>query len=151
MKTRYGFVSNSSSSSFIVGIGRIPEDMDRSQFIRMPYNADVMQGKEFIEHSNNKWSPIAIRAGMLEVNGGGNSGQDAWIAFDPEKDQEAWFYYININNDEGDDAFLVGDIDDYELDYDIDITWFPPEQRKAYEQLRALEDSQVYFGAERNG
>jgi len=148
MKTRLGFVSNSSSSSYIVGIGRIPVNMDQSKLWRDAYSTEVVDGASLIERSKNKWSHISIRDGKIRISGGGNGGCDASTSFDPDKDKNILFYLININNDEGDDDFSHGDC---ELDYDIDLDWFDNKQQKAYKQMQSLEEAEVYFGAERNG
>lgn len=150
MKTRLGFVSNSSSSSFIVGIGRIPVDMDQSKLLRDSYSViEVADGTTLMERSKNKWSHISIRDGEICISGGGNGGCDASISFDPDKDKNMLFYIINVNNDEGDDDFSRGI--DRELDYDIDLDWFNDQQQEAYKQMQSLKGADVYFGAERNG
>jgi len=60
--------------------------------------------------------------------------------------------FFVIGNDEGDSMFSV---DDYELNYDIDLDFFPDEQQQLYKEFGSDESGVICadktFGADRNG
>ena len=154
MKIRAGFVSNSSSSSFIVGIGKI-DDINLFEQLKEKYPKGyekpwLCTGLELAE-SKNKWAHVSISADRKKVSitGGGNSDPDVTIDFD----EFGKYIVYNINNDEGDGAFYEVDEDgEYgDLDYDIDLSWFSEEQQEIFELIEGLDVNAIIYGAERNG
>ncbi len=149
MIVRQGFVSNSSSSSFMVGIGVVPSNRIKEfqdklvEFKKSDYEYSILTLADLIEKNKRG---INISEKTITINGGGNNGMSATISIDP--DENAHYFIMEFNNDEGDIAF---DCDGWDIDYDIDITWFEPSQRELWDMLNSLPNSDAHFGAERNG
>jgi len=154
MKVRQGFVSNSSSSSFIVGVGKI-KSLDSFQKwakknkvtlgtenysdIRLKTTSDILK--------NDGWD-FGVDGNQLYVEEPVNSGGRVYSDFDPAGDD--FYCIVCIGNNEGDDQFWTGD----DMDYDIDQSYFCGEQEAILEMLEngdLLEGVSSHFGAARNG
>lgn len=159
MIVRQGFVSNSSSSSFMVGIGVVPSDRINefknklTELKADSYNFEIITLADLLEREAGKqYSNYSFTENKIEVNGGGNGGKSATINIDPN--EKAHYFIINFNNDEGDEAFMSGDTDAWgccDLDYDIDLSFFEQSQQELWEMLNSLLGSEAHYGAERNG
>ena len=154
MKIRNGFVSNSSSSSFIVGVAKINnynefEKYLKNNNIELDYGVKVLTLSNIIEgtdydlhYSNNK----------IQVN---SFQTYASLNIKDCKDEDL-FLIVNICNNEGDSDFMTSD-DDYDIDYDIDMSFFGIHDSKVYDAFYSeesgldLSKSEVYYGAGRNG
>jgi hypothetical protein len=167
MKIRKGFVSNSSSSSFIIGVGKIKEDkvaefkkwyndfMRRNGFdskdayqsyrMRIRSTIDICQGDNYycegdVEHGDKSISVVAPV----------NSEPSVSISFDSTQDDE--YFIVCLGNDEGDTCFWDG----YDLRYDkVDADWFTGYQKELLEKLQntdeVFEESNFRIGAYING
>lgn len=159
MIVRQGFVSNSSSSSFMVGIGVVPSDRI-SEFKNKitelkidSYDYQIITLADLLEQeAGNPFSDYIFTENKIEVNGGGNNGKSATINIDP--DENAHYFILNFNNDEGDSAFIGGTTNMCcycDLDYDIDLSFFKPSQQELWNMINSLPNSEAHYGAERNG
>jgi hypothetical protein len=154
MKIRNGFVSNSSSSSFIVGIAKI-EDKEKFDKYILDNNITLDNSDNFlISYKDiNKSHLYDVR--NFKNNIIVDSFQTSAEIFSDDFNDNDMFFITNITNNEGDDMFYCND--DYDLDYDIDITFFDNDQQKIYslffDEKSGLDitKSNAYYGAGRNG
>jgi len=136
MKTRSGFVSNSSSSSFILAVGKIKDKIGLTNFL---------DGSGIVDYDI-----VCPQKGKIQIE----SFMDS--IFKKDCDDKSEYIVINIVNNEGDEKFTDqsedGDIDT-ELDYDIDSTDLPDNQHLTcdLEELGFVEDFECTYGAGRNG
>ena len=115
MKTRTGFVSNSSSSSFIVGIGRIS---DKDKFntwrkenkVETDYDVSVLKLQDIKEGKSYESN---IHNGHVTINSFQSSAATKIETDDDE------FFVVNYAGNEGDSAFESSEWGD--IDYDIDV------------------------------
>jgi hypothetical protein len=154
MKIRNGFVSNSSSSSFIVGIAKI-EDKEKfdkyiadNNVILDNYNNFIISYKDINE---SKLYDVRNFKNNISVD----SFQTSASIFSDDFKDDDMFFITNIMNNEGDDMFYSND--EYDLDYDIDITSFDKNQQQIYniffDEKTGIDitKSVAYYGAGRNG
>lgn len=152
MKIRSGFVSNSSSSSFIIGVGLVPSDrVEEALKLKEAagWSVDVIDIPEAINRGTSSWDrdgldterdvykissfnydEVAIRGIM-----------DAY-----EKDQGVRIITLDGS---GDDPTY--DEDSWEYDYDaVDYDWFSKAKQDVASFIESV-GGQVTFGAGRNG
>lgn len=151
MKQRYGFVSNSSSSSFIVGIAKV-DNLDTFQKLKSKHGGHkygpirFLSGVDLDMLTREKFKHVFInpKHNYVTISGGGNRGVDVSVPYD----EFANYIVVRFNNDEGDYAFMD---DDDEFDYDIDLSWFSDIQQEYYNIVSSFPIHDITFGAERNG
>jgi hypothetical protein len=141
MKIRNGFVSNSSSSSFIIGIARVSDEEKLNKYIKDNNisNVDIVD-LDYIKKAwdiNIRNNSISLESFMTDVTTKIISDDDKFILLD----------YIG-----GDDSdFWNGDY----YDYDIDLTFFDYNLIKAYDLFNkkniGIVDADSTYGAGRNG
>ena len=150
MIKRIGFVSNSSSSSFIIGYGIIKDRQKFNNYIKEnKINIDAYGVKV-----KNKFD--LIKDWEKELTGGNHT--EIYI---PDKlIEEGDLFIVEIQNNEEDACFIIYDEDgEYiELDYSIakDIDFYDSEQQAIINLFNDKDiidenNSECMYGAERNG
>ena len=153
MKIRNGFVSNSSSSSFIIGIG-IVKNLEKLKTsldeIGIKYKDDSVWYEVSFVRSNDLKDKINC-LGLNYINSSFND-TEVYLKKDKVKVDDT-LVLVCICNNEGDEAFYRSE-DDYECDYDIDLSYFSVNQQKLIDILNNKElvkDVDINYGAGRNG
>lgn len=166
MKIRNGFVSNSSSSSFMIGIGIIEDEKKLEKYLkennlelgtsRWDDKLHVNTIAELQEIAKERYSEVGASDVVIYLNAPVNSSPS--VSLDIAKlDPSTKVLHYCTGNDEGDSAFMCresdGDIWGY-CDYDqVDYEWFNAEQKKCYDafDIDGMTNSQTHLGADRNG
>ena len=151
MKKRLGFVSNSSSSSFIISIGEITNKEKFNEFITEyhvnedDYEFMILTKSKFIEmNKNSKWGTILDHGDWAGYYGGGDTVKDFF------KKNPVAEIYIKIGTGPDDDYFFYDD-DDY-CDYDkIELDDFNVIDVLFYNGFNGVNILDNFFGAGRNG
>lgn len=162
MKKRNGFVSNSSSSSFIIGVGKIkPSALETVKGIVKENQGDleIWTIADLIEKqkSSKYWCGPTFRdfSKCLEVESFTNAAVSLKIY--PE-DMEDGHFLVMMHDGGGDDSdfsVLDDDGDFIEMDYDlIDIHCFSSaaqELQSLFYDKNLIENGETTFGAGRDG
>lgn len=145
MKIRNGFVSNSSSSSFILGYGVIKNEVKL---------------KKYLEENNIKLDGYDVRIlkPNLEKINSLECCNDASLLI-PNTLLNNDLFLVEIANNEGDEGFYKAEEfndDCYDLDYSIaeNIVFYSKEQQaliKVFDNKDLIVEGEVIFGAGRNG
>jgi len=150
MKIRNGFVSNSSSSSFIIGIGVIKDEEKVKSIMQnvadYAYHIETVKkinDKFLSDHDNEKFTVGSFNYDSVSVDHKGL-----------KDDEKILHIYYGTGDDS--DFMICDDNDEFiEYDYDIDESFF--EGDEAYEAIKELENSDAIkqfewaYGAGRNG
>ena len=152
MKIRNGFVSNSSSSSFMIAVAKITDIKKASEWLKklaidedpFKYNYSIAVIGEKDEHWSVSNDGKTIRVESFRgdrVEGTFSNPDDKFLA-------------IRITNNEGDWAFSDNDSDWGDIDYDIDLDFFGSKQIDIWNGLtpeNGFSEVEKSFGAARNG
>lgn len=152
MRYRTAFVSNSSSSSFILGLGKIKDlntfiDFCSRKSIKTSgriYTTTVLLEDNFSIHD----PCFSISENKLNLSEDFTS-PGIEIPFDPSK--EEYYFVIDIENNEGDASFHSPILD--KMDYNITEDYFEGEQAEILKLFKSalFENAKYKFGAYRNG
>jgi hypothetical protein len=157
MKKRQGFVSNSSSSSFIINIGVVTDVICFQKMLQKfmieedNHNLTIIRGiQDYRENHDGKWGTP-----FDEGDWAGNYSSFSNVAKIWENDPDATIIVATEYGDEGDGMFY-DEATDYDLDYDsIDLTWFNAFNVHLYEKASIKEDGlniiHSCYGGGRNG
>ena len=142
MKIRSGFVSNSSSSSFIIGLANVKEE--KGDFVfdipreennwlveNLPYNVSV---KEY----NGKYRLTMDSFTSAEVSVDVELRDGVLLLDDYGPDEDEYFSYYDSEGD------WLG------YDYDVDLEDFEEKSQEKYQQILEA-NGEATYGAGRNG
>lgn len=149
MKVRHGFVSNSSSSSFIVGIAEIVDKEKFDEYVK-GHKIALDQYSVFITGTGSKNWEVRRTEDKISVDG------FAATVSAKVTSPSAIYLAVNISNDEGDYGRFSYDDRLGEIDYNIDADYFDADQRKVYDMFFDRDsglsmENDIQFGAARNG
>jgi hypothetical protein len=154
MKTRNGFVSNSSSSSFIIAIGKV---IDKEKALSFITSCDILE----YYWSISKLSDIINQKDLATVNDNEivvESFEGSSVALNRsslKEDDEV--LVICIANNEGDSGIFdgyIGNGEYGEINYDIILSDLPKRQVRLYDGLNeenGIINVNKTYGAGRNG
>lgn len=137
MKTRNGFVSNSSSSSFIIGVAKV---LDKEKLLNIVKDLDnckifTKKGLEVYALSRASYD-FSIWDGYITLKAHTNNAEECWADLSDEKESD--FFIVNTSHGEEDGPFMRND-GFYGLDYSIvNEDYFKKNYPDSYELLQLL-------------
>jgi len=151
MKIRSGFVSNSSSSSFLVVFAKVANEKVQEITSKYSVLSDfwITNGKKLIEHFERN-SDVSGTDIVIDCDWAGVYHTTPIKDIEPESMYVFFEYYGN----EGDHAFMDGGYDWGEYIYDIDLDFFDDEIQTLYRDVQrenGFEQIFKRYGAGRNG
>jgi hypothetical protein len=154
MKIRKGFVSNSSSSSFIIGLGLINDVSKLQEEIKKnSINDRDLLVRTVGDLKENSMYDLNVRNNKLTLDSFLYSSVGIKI---DDLDDSSLIAVVSIDNNEGDSCFMDIDDDSYDIDYDIDSSFFDKNQQSIFdifndESIIDKDHKDITYGAGRNG
>lgn len=152
MKFRNGFVSNSSSSSFIIGVALVPSDEieeARKHSEAVGWSAELISIHEAISAGKSSWSGAGLdveRDVFTESSFTNDEVSIRGVLAAYEKDQNTMILKLSGSGDTPE-----YNEDSWEYNYDaVDYDWFSSEQQECASFIESL-GGRVSIGAGRNG
>lgn len=146
MKIRHGYVSNSSSSSFLIGVAKVKDRDKVEELIKDTYGAQILSIKDYLSGKSEFWG--------LEMNGNSltlESFDSTQVTVKDLSSLDEVLIYETSGGDESD--FWNEEYEEH--DYDIDLDHFPENVQKIFMSIQqgadGLEPGQAAFGAGRDG
>jgi hypothetical protein len=146
MKIRSGFVSNSSSSSYIIGVGKVVDREKLESYLKEhkidKSDYEIVTTRELVDSTS--WKYI-FRKDKLIVEA--FNGDEVSINVNTNKDDT--YITIYVCNNEGDGCFMTDE--DSDINYDIDDNFFDENQQAILGDIEGVEKYISSYGAARNG
>jgi hypothetical protein len=149
MKFRDGFVSNSSSSSFMIGIAKVKDANAVLNFIKSHGLGSAMRLVQYPPAESGRYSEFDTDNELGRVSIGSFRGDE--VSVSGLKDGDV-FVVLDYAGSEGDHAFM----DEWSnVEYDIDIGFFNANLEEAYSFFGhnndIIQDGDAMYGAGRDG
>lgn len=145
MKIRSGFVSNSSSSSYIIGVGRVADETALVEYCNKNHiDYKIVTTKEILEFKFN-WSYIKrVINEMTYLVNNAFDGNEVMLEIDPNINEK----FVSINHSEE-----MEESEDGETNYDIDSGYFNKTGQAIFDiaSCSFVKNWEVSYGAGRNG
>ena len=155
MKTRNGFVSNSSSSSFIIAIGKVIDKKKAESFIEScDMKNDWSISIDKLSNMVNKTYPATINDEKIVIECFEGSSVELDRSLLKENDEVLSIYITNNEGDAGIFDGYIGNGKYGEINYDISLSDLPSRQVRLYDGLckeNGFDCVDKKYGADRNG
>jgi hypothetical protein len=157
MKIRRGFVSNSSSSSFLIAYAKVKLDKIEEfyKWFRV-YDKAIsclhVLTKEKVATQDINW-PLEYVYTEDDIPHYNIESFNTSLSFTFEKDDDLILYF-SYQGHEGDGAFEIIRRGYHDMDYDIDLNFFKPEIQAIIEEFSnndIFKDNEYVYGAGRDG
>lgn len=152
MKIRNGFVSNSSSSSFIATYGKVVNTKKFDKWLdtcKYSKNYTIVSGAKLVElqETSGRWNH-PITGGFYDMI------NETTVLASAKNNPDSMFIFKTGIGPDGDSEFMTGDEDDYDLDYDIELSRFDADDIELYSsslEYNGIEVIEQTYYAGRNG